>query len=668
MKKHLLLSLLLIFFIYYPLFTIGQPNAYPTDEIGTTWYDLQTNRTIQNRIHVFDDGTIGAVWTMGFDYYAFPERGTGYNYFDVENWQPQPTERIEDVRTGWPSYAPFGENGEIIVAHKTNIPEGLYICTRMQKGENDWNFSSICGPTGHEGILWPKMITSGENNEEIHILIATKPPGNGGFPYFGQDIALLYYRSKDYGQTWDIEHHLFPELDSSNYLDIPYDGYIWAKPQGDTLAFMVASRYMDMVVMKSYDDGDSWEKTIVWQHPYPFYSTWYTITLDTVFCCDGASAILLDNSGKVHIAFGIDNLFHPEIGNPYCFIYPEDAIGYWNEDMPVFQGTHRSLHPDSLLESGNLIGWSQDINGNGQLDFLDDIQTYRTRGISSMPYLALNEEQNIFLVYSSITELYDNGTLNFRHIWMRSSFDGGNTWGEFYDLTYNLATVVGEFIYPVLTCNKYGDLKLFCQMDDIPGLALDEDHPYHENQIWCIDLNEFTPPHADFIADTVVIHIDNSVNFTNLSEPANSFYWEFEGGEPSVFEEETPPAIFYNETGEYYVKLTISKDGLNDYELKEKYIKVIDYTAINENKSEKIILFPNPSKGNFTIQINRNIQNGFDIIIYDILGTIVYKQNSTVFNKNYKYFINIPNLSEGLYFLEIKTLQGNISKKFVIRK
>jgi len=32
-------------------------------DIGVTYYDLQSYGSMQNRIHVFDDGTIGAVWS-----------------------------------------------------------------------------------------------------------------------------------------------------------------------------------------------------------------------------------------------------------------------------------------------------------------------------------------------------------------------------------------------------------------------------------------------------------------------------------------------------------------------------------------------------------------------------------------------------------------------------
>ncbi|MBN3036696.1 MAG: hypothetical protein JW861_14015, partial [Bacteroidales bacterium] len=84
------------------------PEGYSEEQIGTTRYDHQANGTLSNRITMFDDGAIGAVWTMGFQEPSFPDRGTGYNYSDGTSWGPLPTQRIESVRTGWPTYAQAG--------------------------------------------------------------------------------------------------------------------------------------------------------------------------------------------------------------------------------------------------------------------------------------------------------------------------------------------------------------------------------------------------------------------------------------------------------------------------------------------------------------------------------------------------------------------------------
>src|SRR6056297_516615 len=78
--------------------------------IGLSWYDLQSNTLLANRFHLYDDGTMGAVWTRGVESPpSFPDRGTGYNFYDGTAWGPQPEERLETDRTGWPSYAPLGE-------------------------------------------------------------------------------------------------------------------------------------------------------------------------------------------------------------------------------------------------------------------------------------------------------------------------------------------------------------------------------------------------------------------------------------------------------------------------------------------------------------------------------------------------------------------------------
>ncbi len=85
--------------------------------IGLTRYDLQSNYSMAQRIFLHPDNTIGATFTWGMDDPGFAARGTGYNYHDGSSWGPLPTGPIESVRAGWPSYAPYGENGEVVVSH-----------------------------------------------------------------------------------------------------------------------------------------------------------------------------------------------------------------------------------------------------------------------------------------------------------------------------------------------------------------------------------------------------------------------------------------------------------------------------------------------------------------------------------------------------------------------
>ena len=53
------------------------------------------------------------------------------------------------------------------------------------------------------------MITNGADHNTIHILALTY-----GSPYQGMVNALLYYRSQDGGQTWDINGELLDDINS----------------------------------------------------------------------------------------------------------------------------------------------------------------------------------------------------------------------------------------------------------------------------------------------------------------------------------------------------------------------------------------------------------------------------------------------------------------------
>ncbi|MBN3034981.1 MAG: hypothetical protein JW861_05300, partial [Bacteroidales bacterium] len=455
--------------------------GYDEYQIGITWFDLQSNQSLSNRIWYHGDGTIGAVWTMGFQSTNFPDRGTGYNYYDGTSWSPQPTARIETERTGWPSYAAWGSNGELIISH-TGATQGLIISRRPSKGSGAWQTSYLQGPDANNPLVWPRVVTSGVNRDIVHLIV---PSGNAT-TYNGQTAALLYSRSNDGGQTWNILHQVLPGTGNAFYLGFEADECSWAESRSNTIAFVVADSWKDMFVMKSTDNGDTWQKLMVWQHPYPFFDWNTTITTDTLWAPDNSADIAIDPSGKVHVMCGLTRVGHFEVGTSYSYWPFSDGIAYWNESMPPFTAPnqHDALDPiDVLIPDYNLIGWTQDINNNGTIDFLPDIQSYRELGISTMPNITIDDNNNVFVVYSSTTEGYDNGTYNYKHIWARGSADGGNTWGNFYDLNTDLIHIFDECIYPVMAGSTNDQIHLIYNTDADPGLALDDDHPYQENRI-----------------------------------------------------------------------------------------------------------------------------------------------------------------------------------------
>jgi hypothetical protein len=457
--------------------------AFPPEEekIGDTRYDDQANASIQNRIYLYDDGTIGATWTRALIDGTWTDRGTGYNYFDGNLWGSYPTGQVETERTGWPSYSPLGENGEIIVAHGAN---GLIVSTRENKGTGDWNYSLFEGPETHEYMVWNRSITSGINNMRVHTMAVTASTVYSGTPYLGLNGALVYSLSTDGGNTWQIENEVLEGMTSDNYVGFDGDTYCFAPPKGDIVAFVVGDSWYDLFLMKSTDGGETFEKTLIWEHPYPFFDPQAPFVTDTFYCADGSHTCIIDNDGIVNVAFGIDRAYSDGTST-YWFPFI-DGIAYWNENMPVFSNNLNALSPygdpgSELVEDYNLIAWSQDINNNGTLDILDVIGTYYL-GLSSFPQFVYGQNNQLYLIYSSVTETYNNGTTNYRHLWARTSTGGGLSWGDFFDLTSDLVHIFDECVYPSCTAKSDDYIHLVYQTDNEPGIAIwGTQHPPTDN-------------------------------------------------------------------------------------------------------------------------------------------------------------------------------------------
>ncbi|MCK4569856.1 MAG: T9SS type A sorting domain-containing protein [Bacteroidales bacterium] len=453
--------------------------ALDETELGETWYDLQSNASIANRFQVWDDGTMAAVWTRGLEATAFPDRGTGYNFFDGAEWGPWPTARIEDRRCGWPSIAAWGETGEIVVVH--NGVEGLEWSQRETKGTGSWTQTNFLGPAGLENdITWPRMITSGENNEIIHLFV------NSYVEYMGQGQALLYSRSADGGETWDPHHTVLDGMGDDYYFELGADDYVLAA-RGNTVAMLYSSDWADMFMMKSDDNGETWEKTIIWEHPYQFFD-WNTTITDTFFSVCNTANIALDPDGMAHVVFGISRVAHFDVGASYTLWPYYDGIGYWNEDMDPFSDDMDALAPpqygfanSEMIEDVNYIGWMQDVDGDGEVTLNTDIMCYQQHGPSNMPTIGINEFGNIYVIYASTTETYEIDVYNYKHLWLRSYI--GGVWGDFEDLTSDISHIFDECYYPVIGKVTSSTMHYIYNADITPGLAWDDDHAWQQNRI-----------------------------------------------------------------------------------------------------------------------------------------------------------------------------------------
>jgi len=442
-----------------PAMIVGQKLS--ASIIGGTYYDLQTYNSIMQRTFAYPDGTIGAAWMMAFQTTDWADRGIGYNYFDGTSWGEAPTESIASICTGWACYSPLGENGEVAVGYASPDDDWLLLlCKRDPKGTGDWEEFTLSGPEPGVGLVWPSMITGGTDLNTIHMLgLSTGDPGNG------QDAALLYSRSSDGGDTWDIENHFFDELGPDYLTKVHADSYTWAAPHSNTIAFAVGFEAGHGCIMKSPDNGDTWEFMEVFNSP--FYPEPGGAT--PIFGAgDGTHALAIDNNDNVHLVYGRMRHIYDETGAG--FFYPAtDGVIYWNETMEPLDTTIISSYTlDYLEENGNLAGR---VTGDG-INGLMDYATYYT-SLTSNPQIMIDQSNRIFILWTGVAPDFNNGLMNYRHIYGNSSSDGGMTWNGIVDLTDELVYLFSECIYPNIAPDVVdGQIHFTFQEDGEPGIFI----------------------------------------------------------------------------------------------------------------------------------------------------------------------------------------------------
>ncbi|MGZ4157260.1 MAG: T9SS type A sorting domain-containing protein, partial [Bacteroidia bacterium] len=370
------------------------------------------------------------------------------NYFDGTSWGAAPSTRVENVRTGFCNVAVTGTGAEFVVAHEaptSGTGNGTHIASRTAKGTGTWT----------DGILgaadtWPRLVIGGPATNSIHIIAQTSGATTPVTPYHGQDGAISYSRSLDGGLTWDKIRTVIPQIDSSHYIGFGGDSYAM-DIKGSTIAIVAGGEYVDVVLLKSTDNGTTWTKTIVNPFPIPMYNSTTTVSdtmptdgiQDTIMTNDASLAVLIDNSGNAHVWFGRMRITSDGTSTGSSYFPYTDGLMYWNETM----GSAKPV----------MIAGVQDLNGDGMMNIYIDptnavlgIGTFN-RSLTSFPSAGIDAAGKIYLTYSSVFEgINDNGEgydtgnhvlitptggKSFRHQYVMRSDDNGATWCTPHDIT-----------------------------------------------------------------------------------------------------------------------------------------------------------------------------------------------------------------------------------------
>ena len=606
-------------------------NRYQDIEDGETMmtmYDLQSNHFCSNRMYALDGGAAAVVATFSHQAnQSATDRGTGYNFYNGSEWQDMPEERLESMRTGWPTIAQWGEKGEILISHAP-----MRCWTREVAGEGEWVYRGEL-PISPEGFpyaddaSWPRVATSGANHNIIHVI--------GDIQHDGGDDGISHYqvylRSED-AENWTCTYSPIAQEGYEVNGGFSAEDYAIAANGHNVAILYVGSMTNSAWMCKSTDDGLTWNNRRVWEDPYEGadlndMSFYYE---DTLFRPMNG-AIVIDNGGTAHVALNVMEMMRTEGQEAgyysYWFWRGSDGIIYWNDTQegpiadsyhPEYVGTSLEGHfaNPSAFHAARL--WWPIVDEPGYVHMIPD----STKWIGYMPLYEGYE--------------YDND----------KTYNEDDYQARFYGLSG----------HPALSCDPYGNL--LCAYSAPCVRRLDDNGTYYYRSIYVsyynVDKGYWEQIVDDLCDEEVNFMFLYSDNLFTIAAPNTYTPGEYWVG----FQSDDQIGLYW---GSGATQGTASENTIHA-------IKVIaddEFVSVPENYEAKDVvydIYPNPATDYVVVKSSQDVEANISIV--NLVGQTV-KQ----FNKSLKMGENAISidLKSGIYFCTISANGFNKTIKFVVK-
>ncbi|MFY0674374.1 MAG: T9SS type A sorting domain-containing protein [Bacteroidia bacterium] len=473
---------------------------YDAVQIGETQYDLQVNGALANRIQLYGDGSVSAVFTMASDASPFLTRGTGYAHFDGSNWSDMPLSRLEDDRAGWCNVGVVEKNGtqvEFVVSHHATSDAnaqsgGLYLIMNDGIGSDNWSIVEKL-EVGQNGPFWPRAVGSGSY---IHIWTAANTSIQT--PYEGIRRPNTYYRYDVDASDWLDEKVLMDGYNDSTIAFGWSDAY-QMDVDGDNIAIVSGGSGQNLFLFKSNDNGENWTTTVVDEFGIQGFDGNQSTEGDTLETNSGSVSVILDESGNAHVWWNYNRILDDTEGDSSWSFFPAtNGLVYWNE----------------VSQTPRIIAQSLDINGNGQLDLFQDQWAtnpgarYSNNTLACFPDAGIDADGNIYCVYSAPNEdaLSPEGPV-YRDVYVLYSEDDGATWSTPQPIVEGYET---EDVFCHIARDVDDNLHLMWQRDDYAGTSVINGHVGTLSKIMYAAVPKSSVLNDEFVINRTSIDENNS--------------------------------------------------------------------------------------------------------------------------------------------------------------
>ena len=154
------------------------------------------------------------------------------------------------------------------------------------------------------------------------------------------------------------------------------------------------------------------------------------------------------------------------------------------------------------------------------------------------------------------------------------------------------------------------------------------------------------------------ITVVDDISIVSNSTAGNQWYYG-----STLIPGETGQTLFPQYSGWYYDIVSIN--GCSSPTSNHVYF-IVEGTN-NKAFTGKVVIYPNPGTGKFTLQIQTLQLERFDLTILNGLGLPIYQQNEIQVNDILEKVIDLRPVPEGVYWVELKNDHQKIIKKIIIR-
>jgi hypothetical protein len=419
---------------------------------------------------------------------GFPDRGTGYAYFDGTTWTvTDPTDRLEPVRTGWP-------NLEVLNGKEFNMSHDGAAYTVYQGFSNgiglgspiEWLYeiSGSSAPVPEAvgettGSIWPRIAVNGNSIHHISNFQPGTPAFDTAQHVNGVKAPTVYARSTDGGATWASNIGL-PGYDSTRFLTGSADDYAIDANNG-TIAIVYGGLGNDVSMWKSTDDGATFVHTYV--DSFEYAPDYVVAPLEQELPTnDGSVSVVVDNNGKVHVSYAEGVVLHTaDVNIPDGRAFQPGVIGlrYWTEGMDTAFSIP-ILVSDVDIDGDEAYGVGANTTAVGPTPTVGC--RYGNNSILHKPSITYDVNGDIFIVFSLPR---DNDTtfdgLSYRDVWIAAHKfeDAMETW----TISNVTNTDFTEEVFANAARMSDEKIRIEYQEDFDPGTNLTNAHAIGDNNI-----------------------------------------------------------------------------------------------------------------------------------------------------------------------------------------